>query len=161
MMRETPPVNRQAVGHSNCMGVQLRPNFGRPPRLTHTPEANSSGFWAITRAHRGDIMSTAKQVKEIGPRMEWLAVEDSAGHVWRYKRAGALDIAEPAQVEGHFTRGEPIRAVLVRDADGHVLLHGNGTGMPRAIVVQHVDDPTSPLLSILGLTPKEKYVLMA
>jgi hypothetical protein len=106
-------------------------------------------------------MSAAKQVREFGPRMEWLAIEDNAGRVWRYQRAGALDIAELAQVEGHYTHGQPIRAVLVRDDDGHVLLHGDGGGMPRSIVVQHVDDPTSPLLSVLGLSPKEEYVLVA
>ena len=106
-------------------------------------------------------MSAARHVKEIGPRMEWLMIEDNAGRVWRYARSGPLDIAEPAQVEGHYTRGQPIRAVLVRDLDGHVLLHGNGTGMPQSIVVEHVDDPTSPLLSVLGLFPKEEYVLVA
>ena len=93
--------------------------------------------------------------------MEWLKIEDNDGRVWRYKRVGPLDLAEPAHVEGHYADGHPIRAVLVRDADGHVLLHGNGSGMPRSIVVRHVEDPTSPMLSILGLAPKEEYVLMA
>ena len=106
-------------------------------------------------------MSAAKQVKEIGPKLDWLTVEDNAGRVWRYQRIGPLDIAEPAQVEGHYTHGQPIRATLVRDADGHVLLHGDGTGMPRSIVVAHYDDPTGPLLSLLGLSPKEEYVLVA
>lgn len=106
-------------------------------------------------------MSAAKQVREIGPRMEWIAVEDHAGKVWRYQRVGALDLAEPAQVEGHYTQGRPIRAVLVRDDDGHVMLHGEGGSMPQSIVVEHVDDPHSPLLGLLGISPKEEYVLVA
>jgi hypothetical protein len=106
-------------------------------------------------------MSAAKHVKEIGPRMEWFSIEDNAGRVWRYQRGGVLDLAEPAQVEGHYAQGQPIRAVLVRDADGHVMLHGNGSGMPRSIVVEHVDDPHSPLLGLLGISPKEEYVLVA
>jgi hypothetical protein len=104
-------------------------------------------------------MSAAKHVKEIGPRMAWLTIEDQAGRVWKYQRVGASDIAEPAQVEGHFAKGHPIRADLVRDADGHALLHRDGPGMPRTIIVQHVDDPTSPLLSLLGLSEKEEYML--
>ncbi|HEX3151216.1 MAG TPA: hypothetical protein VHR66_24270 [Gemmataceae bacterium] len=106
-------------------------------------------------------MSAAKHVKAIGPNMEWLVIEDQSGRDWRYQRNGPLDIAEPAQLEGHYARGEPIRAVLVRDADGHVAIRGAGTAMPHSIVVSHVDDPTSPLLSILGLSPKEEYVLVA
>jgi hypothetical protein len=105
-------------------------------------------------------MSAAKHVKDIGPRMEWITIEDNAGREWRYQRVGPLDIAELAHVEGHYAQGHPIRAVLVRDLDGHVLLHGNGTGMPRTIVVAHVDDPTSPMLSVLGLFPKEEYALV-
>lgn len=106
-------------------------------------------------------MSAAKQVKAIGPNMEWLVIEDHSGREWRYQRHGPLDVAEPAQLEGHYARGEPIRAVLVRDSDGHVALHGNGVAMPQSIVVSHVEDPTSPLLSLLGLSPKEEYVLVA
>ena len=106
-------------------------------------------------------MSTAKHVNEIGPKLDWLTVEDHDGRVWRYRRVGPLDWAETAQVEGHYTQGEPIRAVLVRDADGHVLLHGDATGMPRSIVVQHVDDPTTPVVSLLGLYSKEEYELVA
>jgi hypothetical protein len=106
-------------------------------------------------------MSAAKQVKEIGPKMEWLAIEDNAGRVWKYRRGKALDLAEPAQVEGHFAKGDVIRAVLVRDDDGHVMLHGDGGGMPRSICVEHVDDPHSPLLGLLGIAPKEEYVLVA
>jgi hypothetical protein len=105
-------------------------------------------------------MSAAKHVKEIGPKLDWLTVEDHAGRVWRYRRVGPLDLAEPAQVEGHYTDGHPVRAVLVRDADGHVLLHGTGAGMPRSIVVEHVDDPTTPVTSLLGLSPKEEYELV-
>jgi hypothetical protein len=106
-------------------------------------------------------MSAAKHVKEFGPKLEWLAVEDHDGRVWRYRRVGPLDLAEPAQVEGHYAAGQPIRAVLVRDLDGHVRLHGAGAGMPRSIVVQHVDDPTDPVTSLLGLSPKEEYELVA
>jgi hypothetical protein len=106
-------------------------------------------------------MSAAKHVKEFGPRMEWLTIEDHAGREWVYRRVGPLDIAEPAQVEGHYVDGQPVRAVLVRDLDGHVLLHGDGPGMPRSIVIARVDDPTSPLLSVLELAPKEEYVLVA
>jgi hypothetical protein len=106
-------------------------------------------------------MSAAKHVKEIGPKLDWLTVEDHDGRVWRYRRAGPLDLAEPAHVEGHYTKGKPIRAVLVRDADGHVLLHGEGAAMPRSIVVEHVNDPTDPVTSLLGLSPKEEYELMA
>src|SRR4051794_34941426 len=105
-------------------------------------------------------MSAAKQVKEIGPKLAWLTVEDHTGRVWRYQRIGPLDIAEPAHVEGHFVHGESVRAALVRDVDGHVLLHADGSGMPRSIVVAHFDDPSSPLLSLLGLSPKEEYVLV-
>jgi len=106
-------------------------------------------------------MSAAKHVKEIGPKMDWFNVEDTSGRVWKYQRVGALDLAEPAQVEGHYAQGHPIRAVLVRDADGHVMLHGDGTGMPKSIVVEHVDDPHGPLLGLLGISPKEEYVLVA
>jgi hypothetical protein len=106
-------------------------------------------------------MSAAKHVKEIGPKMDWFSVEDTAGRVWKYRRVGALDIAEPAQVEGHYAEGHPLRVVLVRDADGHALLHAGRTGMPRSIVVEHVDDPHSPLLGLLGISPKEEYVLVA
>ena len=113
------------------------------------------------RARSGDTMSAAKHVTEIGPMMEWFSIEDNAGKVWRYQRARPLDLAEPAQVEGHYTKGLPIRAVLVRDDDGHVMVHGNGTGMPRSIVVDHIDDPHSPLLGLLGISPKEEYVLVA
>jgi hypothetical protein len=113
------------------------------------------------RARSGDTMSTAKQVKEIGPMMEWFSIEDNAGRVWRYQRARPVDLAEPAQVEGHYTKGHPIRAVLVRDDDGHAMLHGRETGMPRSIVVDHIDDPHSPLLGLLGISPKEEYVLVA
>jgi hypothetical protein len=106
-------------------------------------------------------MSAAKQVKEIGPKLEWLAIEDNAGRVWTYRRGKSLDLAEPAQVEGHFAKGGAVRAVLVRDDDGHVMLHGDGSGMPRSICVEHVEDPHSAMLSILGLSPKEEYVLVA
>lgn len=105
-------------------------------------------------------MSAAAHVTNIGPNMEWLDIEDDAGRIWRYRRGGALDLAEPAEVEGHFTRGQPTRAVLVRDADGHVLLQGDGDRLPRTTVVEHVDDPTDPMLSILGLSPKEEYELV-
>ena len=106
-------------------------------------------------------MSAAKHIKEIGPKLDWLTVEDHAGREWRYRRVGPLDVAEPAQVEGHYVDGHPIRAVLVRDLDGHVMLHGNGAGMPRSIVVQHVNDPTGTVDSLLGLWPKEEYELVA
>ena len=106
-------------------------------------------------------MIAAKQVKEIGPRLEWLTIEDHAGRVLRYRRVGALDTAEPAHVEGHYADGRAIRAVLLRDLDGHALLHGDGTEIPRSIVVEHVDDPTNPLLRVLGPSPKEEYVLVA
>jgi len=106
-------------------------------------------------------MSAAKQVREIGPRMEWFSVEDHDGKVWRYQRVGTLDLAEPTQVEAHYAHGSPIRAVLVRDDDGHVMLHGQGGGMPRSIVVEHIDDPHSPLLGLMGISPKEEYVLVA
>jgi hypothetical protein len=106
-------------------------------------------------------MSAAKHVKEIGPKLDWLTIEDHAGRVWRYRRVGPLDLAEPAHVEGQYTHGQPIRAVLVRDLDGHVLLHGDAGGLPRSIVVQHVDEPTDPVTSLLGLSPKEEYELVA
>jgi len=151
MMDVTPPADRLPGGHPSCIGV----GNASPDRLTLI-----AGLPFGPR--KGDTMIAAKQVKEIGPKMEWIAVEDHAGRVWKYKRVGPLDIAEPAQVEGHYVKGEPIRAVLVRDADGHVLLHGDGTtGMPRSICVRHVEDPTSPMLSVLGLAPKEEYVLVA
>ena len=105
-------------------------------------------------------MSAAKQVKEIGPKLNWLAVEDDDGRVWRYRRVGPLDLAEPAHIEGQYVDGHPIRATLVRDADGHVLLHGD-VGMPRSIVVQHVEEPTDPVTSLLGLSAKEEYELVA
>ena len=105
-------------------------------------------------------MSAAKHVKEIGPRMDWFSIEDDAGRLWKYCRDRPIDLAEPSQVEGHYTKGNPIRAVLVRDDDGHVMLHGQGTSMPRTICVEHVDDPHSPMLGLLGIAPKEEYVLM-
>ena len=105
-------------------------------------------------------MSAAKHVKEIGPNLDWLTVEDHDGREWRYRRVGPLDLAEPAHVEGQYANGRPIRAALVRDADGHVLLHGDGTGMPRSIVVAHVDEPTDLVTSLAGLSPKEEYELV-
>lgn len=106
-------------------------------------------------------MSAAKHIQEIGPKLDWLTIEDTAGRVWRYRRVGPLDVAEPAQVEGHYVDGHPIRAVLVRDLDGHAMLHGTGAGMPRSIVVQHVNDPTTTVDSLLELWPKEEYELVA
>lgn len=157
-MGETPSVDRRPGGAPDLHVDLARPTLGRTPRLTrlHRPHYAEGG--ARAWAPQGDIMSAAKQIKEIRPRLEWLAVEDHDGRVWRYRRVGPLDIAEPAHVEGHYADGHPTRAVLVRDLDGHARLHGDG--MPRSIVVEHVDDPTSPLMSLLGLSPKEEYELV-
>jgi hypothetical protein len=104
-------------------------------------------------------MGVAKEIKDIGPRLEWLVVEDDHGREWRYRRVGAADTAEVAHVEGHYLQGHPIRAALVRDDDGHPLLQQRGPGLPRTLIIDHVDDPTSPLLAVLSIDPKEVYEL--
>jgi hypothetical protein len=104
-------------------------------------------------------MAVARLVKEIGPRFDWLTIVDDAGREWRYRRVGPLDTAEVPHLEGHYVDGHPTRAVLLRDADGHPLLRQDGPGLPRSIVLDHVDDPTNPLLSVLDLDPKEEYEL--
>jgi hypothetical protein len=105
-------------------------------------------------------MAMAKEIRDIGPRLEWLVIADDAGREWRYRRVGPADTAEVAQVEGHFVHGHPIRGVLVREADGGPLLRQPGPGLPRTLIIDHVDDPTNPILSVLDLDPKEEYELV-
>jgi hypothetical protein len=102
-------------------------------------------------------MAVAKEIREIGPRLEWLVIADDTGREWRYQRVGPADTAEVAQVEGHFVQGHPIRGVLIREATGQPLLRQAGPGLPRTLIIDHVDDPTHPLLSVLDLDPKEEY----
>jgi len=105
-------------------------------------------------------MAVARAIKDIGPQLAWLTIEDDHGREWRYRRVGAADTAEVAHVEGHYLQGHPIRAALVRDADGHPLLRQPGPGMPPSLIIDHVDDPTNPLLSVFGIDPKEEYELV-
>ena len=107
-------------------------------------------------------MAAARSVKAVEPdRLAWFVVEADDGQDYRYRRVGALDLAEVAQIEGHFFHGYPIRAALVRDADGHPLLRQAGAGLPASVVVEHLDLPTNPLLTALGLPAKEEYALVA
>ncbi len=107
-------------------------------------------------------MSIAKAIRTAQPnKLDWFDVEDENGRRYRYRRVGGIDVAEVAQVEGHFSRGHPIRASLIRDHNGHPLLQQDADGLPPTIVVEHVDDPTSPLLSILGLPGKEEFTLVS
>ena len=106
-------------------------------------------------------MSAARAVDAVEPdRLEWFVVEADDGRHYRYRRVGPLDVAEPAHVEGHFVQGLPIRAALVRDADGQPLLRQTASGLPASVVVEHLDQPTDPLLSVLGLPAKEAYTLV-
>lgn len=106
-------------------------------------------------------MAVAKIVDSVEPdRLEWLVIEADDGRQYRYKRVGELDIAEPAQVEGHFVHGHPVRAALVRDADGHAFLRQPGAGLPASLVVEHIDKSSNGVLGSLGLSPKEEYTLV-
>lgn len=106
-------------------------------------------------------MSAAKAVVEIEPnQMEWLTIEDDTGRVWRYRRVGALDLAEPVEVEGHLVSGRPFRASLVRDNDGHPLLRKDGPGLPRVLALEFIDDPSNFYMTSLGLPGKAEYVLV-
>jgi hypothetical protein len=105
-------------------------------------------------------MAAARAIKDVGPQLAWLTIEDDGGREWRYRRVGAADTAEVAHVEGHYLQGHPIRAALVRDDDGHPLLQQPGPGLPRTLIIDHVDDPTNPLLSVLNIDPKERYELV-
>jgi hypothetical protein len=40
------------------------------------------------------IMAAARAVKDIGPRLAWLTIEDDTGREWRYRRVGPADTAE-------------------------------------------------------------------
>ena len=103
-------------------------------------------------------MASATKIDDLDhKKLDWLTVADDGGQVWRYRRIGPLDAAEPAQIEGHYAHGHAFRAALVRDADGHSLLRQPGAGLPRTIVVSHIDDPTNPWLGALGLAVKEEY----
>jgi hypothetical protein len=107
-------------------------------------------------------MAGAKTVTQFEQRrLDWLTIEDDDGREWRYRRVGPLDTAEMAQVEGHYAHGHATHVALVRDADGHPFINQAGPGLPRTIVVEHVDDPSDPLLSILALSPKEEYERVA
>ena len=106
-------------------------------------------------------MATARAIKEIeSSKLDWLTVEDDAGKVWRYRRVGALDLAEPAHVEGHLSHGHALRAALVRDANGHPMLHHDGPGLPRVMVVEYVEHPSNLYLTALGLPGKAEYILV-
>jgi hypothetical protein len=106
-------------------------------------------------------MAAARSVEAVEPdRLEWFVVEADDGKHYRYRRVGALDVAEPAHIEGHYVQGHPVRAALVRDADGHPRLRQSAAGLPASVVVEHLDQPTNPLLAILGLPDKEEYALV-
>ena len=105
-------------------------------------------------------MAAARAVKDIGPRLAWLTIEDDTGREWRYRRVGPADTAEVPHLEGHYVNGHPTRAVLLRDVDGHPFLRQDGSGLPRTMILDHVDDPTNPLLSVLDIDPKEEYELV-
>lgn len=105
-------------------------------------------------------MANARAIKEIeSTKLDWLTVEDDKGKVWKYRRVGALDLAEPAHVEGHLKHGHPFRAGLIRDDDGHPMLRQDGPGLPRILVVEYIEDPSNPYLTALGLPGKAEYVL--
>ena len=98
---------------------------------------------------------------EIEPnRLDWLSIEDDTGRVWRYRRVGALDLAEPVEVEGHLVRGQPFRANFVRDNDGHPLLHEDGPGLPRVLALEFIEDPSNFYITSLGLPGKAEYVVV-
>ena len=105
-------------------------------------------------------MAAARAIKDIGPQMAWLVIEDDQGREWRYRRVGPADTAAVPHLEGHFVQGLPVRAVLIRNVDGHPLLQQPGPGLPRTLIVDHVDDPTNPLLSVLDIDPKAEYELV-
>jgi hypothetical protein len=106
-------------------------------------------------------MSVARAVQEIEPAtLEWLTVEDTDGRVWRYRRIGAADLAEPPHIEGHLKHGHPFRANLVRDNDGHPVLLQDRPGLPRVMVVEYIDDPSNLYLTALGLPGKAEYLLV-
>ena len=106
-------------------------------------------------------MSAARAVKEIeSEKLDWLTIEDDAGREWRYRRVGALDLAETVQVEGHLKHGRPFRASLVRDNDGHPLLSQDGPGLPRVLFLEFIEDPTNSYVTALGLPGKAEYVLV-
>jgi hypothetical protein len=104
-------------------------------------------------------MSFARAVIEIDPtRLDWLTIEDSDNRIWRYRRIGMADLAEPADVEGHLKNGHPFRASLVRDNDGHPMLQQDGSGLPRILILEFIEDPSNLYLTALGLPGKAEYV---
>jgi len=105
-------------------------------------------------------MSFARAVIEIEPTsLDWLTIEDSDDRVWRYRRIGMADLAEPVQVEGHLKHGHPFRAGLVRDNDGHPLLRQDRPGLPRVMILEFIEDPSNLYLTALGLPGKAEYLL--
>ena len=53
-------------------------------------------------------MSFARAVIEIEPTsLDWLTIEDD-DRVWRYRRIGMADLAEPVQVEGPLETRPPV-----------------------------------------------------
>lgn len=105
-------------------------------------------------------MAAARAIVEIEPKtLQWLTIEDTTGKVWRYRRVGQADLAEPVDVEGHLKRGHPFRANLVRDNDGHPALRQDGPGLPRELILEYIEDPTNSYLTALGLPGKAEYVL--
>lgn len=106
-------------------------------------------------------MAAARAIVEIEPKtLDWLTIEDNTGRVWRYRRVGQVDLAEAVDVEGHLKRGQPFRANLVRDNDGHPSLRQDAPGLPRTLMLEYIEDPSNLYLTALGLPGKAEYVLV-
>jgi hypothetical protein len=106
-------------------------------------------------------MAAARAVKEIeSNKLDWLTIEDDTGRVWRYRRVNVVDLAEPVDVEGHLKHGQPFRASLVRDNDGHPSLRQDGPGLPHSLVLEFIEDPSNLYLTALGLPGKAEYTLV-
>jgi hypothetical protein len=115
----------------------------------------------IDAHEEGKFMAAARAIVEIEPKtLAWLTVEDNTGRVWRYRRVGEVDLAEPVDVEGHLKHGHPFRANLVRDNDGHPSLRQDGPGLPRVLMMEYIEDPSNLYLTALGLPGKAEYVLV-
>jgi hypothetical protein len=101
-------------------------------------------------------MAVAQMVIDCDPtHLNWLRIEDNDGNVWRYEKKGAADHAAAAQVEGHYSKGENVQAVLVRGPDNIPLLRQDGPGLPRIMTVDSVVIP--PDEAVVPAPPQGKF----
>lgn len=106
-------------------------------------------------------MAIAKTIGEVEPKqLDWLEVVDEDGMAWRYNRGDAVDSAFPAHVNGQ-PAGTVIRAVLVRDKEGKVILRQDGDGLPNRIVVNYISDWTDRGATASGWFGKVQYEQVA